>query len=140
MPPNLKNFDGTLMSDGYAENIEFVELTYQDPNLVSRRKAFKAIAPLLWMKVGAVGPRIEKETPDFALPVGSRYGILFGIDHWRTFADAVAARPNITHAYIVTDSLAQYQQVVAELPPQVECSMLYEDYLRNFEINTGGLK
>ena len=39
---------------------------------------------------------------------------------------------------IVTDSLAQYQQVAAELPPAVEVSMLYEDYLRNFEINLGG--
>jgi hypothetical protein len=38
---------------------------------------------------------------------------------------------------IVTDSIAQFQQVVAELPPQIKASMLYEDYIRNFEINTG---
>ena len=137
VPGTLKNADGSVMADGHEENIEFYELTYLDRNQVSRGKAFEAIAPLLWMKVGSVGSQIERIAEDFAVPPGSRYGVLFNVTYWRAFIQALADRPEVTYAFIVTDSLAQYQQVAAELPNHMEVSMLYEDYLRTFEINTG---
>jgi len=126
------------MADGFEENVEFVELTYLDRNDVSRGKLFEAIAPLLWMKSGAQGEMIAKEKSTFDAPNGARYAVLFDIDVWPKFIEAIRGRDDLEHVFIVTDSLAMYQQVVAELPAEMETTMLYEDYLRNFEINMGG--
>ena len=64
--------------------------------------------------------------------------MLFDIDVWPKFVESIRGRDDLEHVFIVTDSLAMYQQVVAELPAELETTMLYEDYLRNFEINMGG--
>jgi len=126
------------MADGFDENVDFFELSYLDQNEVSRGKAFEAIAPLLWMKAGADGPMIAKVHKPFAAPEGARYAVLFDITRWHEFAEAIRDREDLSNIFIVTDSQAQYQQVVAELPQTADVSMLYEDYLRNFEINVGG--
>ena len=131
--------DGTQYSDGLSENVEFFELTYEDRDRVSLGAAFEAIAPLLWMKAGAVGPRINKREGAWALPDGARYGLLFDASGWREFVDAINASEIVTHAFIVTDSNSVFQQVVRELPPSVEPVRLYENYLDSFQINTGGV-
>ena len=125
------------MSEGFSENVEFYELTYLDPDEVSRGAAFAAIAPLLYMKAGATRCAIPDIAEPFAIPTSSSYGILFDIGAWRRFAEELDRRPDVTHAFVVTDSAAQYQQVVASLPPTVDTRMLYEDYLRNFETSAG---
>jgi adenine-specific DNA-methyltransferase len=135
---DYKFTDEFPMADGFEENVEFLELAYLDRNDVSRGKAFEAIAPLLWMKVGAAGEMIARVKQPYAAPEGARYAVLFDVAHWQDFAEAVRDREDITHLFVVTDSVAQYQQVVAELPATVEVAMLYDDYLRNFEINLGG--
>jgi adenine-specific DNA-methyltransferase len=135
---DYKFVDEFPISQGLEENVEFVELTYLDRNDVSRGRAFEEIAPLLWMKVGAKGEMIAKQKATFDAPPGARYAVLFDIDVWPKFVDEVRGRDDLEHAFIVTDSLAMYQQVVAGLPVELETSMLYEDYLRNFEINMGG--
>ena len=135
---NYKFTDEFPMADGFDENVEFVELTYLDRNDVSRGKSFEAIAPLLWMKVGSRGEMIAKQKSTFDAPKGARYAVLFDIDVWPKFIEAIRGREDLQHVFIVTDSLAMYQQVVAELPVELETTMLYEDYLRNFEINMGG--
>lgn len=129
---------GEPISDGLAENLLALELQYLDRNELSRGRAFEAIAPLLWLKVGATGPLIAKEKRPFSAPANGRYGILFDISHWNEFAEAIRDRDGLDHVFVVTDSLAQYQQVIAELSPTLRTSMLYEDYLRNFEISCGG--
>lgn len=135
---DYKFVDEFPMAEGFEENVEFVELTYLDRNDVSRGKSFEAIAPLLWMKVGARGEMIAKQKSTFDAPAGARYAVLFDIDVWPKFVEAIRGHDDLEHVFIVTDSLAMYQQVVAELPAELETTMLYEDYLRNFEINMGG--
>ena len=135
---DYKFTDEFPMADGFDENVDFFELSYLDQNEVSRGKAFEAIAPLLWMKAGADGPMIAKVHKPFATPGGARYAVLFDITRWHELADAIRDREDLSNIFIVTDSQAQYQQVVAELPQTADVSMLYEDYLRNFEINVGG--
>lgn len=134
---DYKFSDEFPMAEGFKENVEFFELTYLDRNTVAQGKAFEAIAPLLWMKFGAVGAKITKVKKPFAAPADALYAILFDINHWQKFTETVRARNDLRHVCIVTDSVAQYQQIVAELPPTLGASMLYEDYLRNFEINAG---
>jgi adenine-specific DNA-methyltransferase len=127
------------MADGFEENVEFFRLGYLDRDQVSLGRAFEAVAPLLWLKAGGVGPRVEKITKPWALPEGAVYGVLFDPQQWASFTHAVAERGDeVRHAFVVTDSTSVYQQVIAELPPGMATTMLYEDYLSTFTINTGG--
>ncbi len=135
---NYKFNDEFPIAEGFEENIEFLELSYLDRNGVSRGKAFESVAPLLWLKAGAVGEMIGKEIAPFAAPADATYAVLFDVNYWQEFVSALKGRDDLVIVFVVTDSLAQYQQVVAELPQTLETSMLYEDYLRNFEINLGG--
>jgi adenine-specific DNA-methyltransferase len=138
VPASLKNADGSLMSLGLQENVEFFDLTYEDPNLVSLGRKFEVVAPLLWLKASGRGGRIQKVSRTWALPDDACYGILFDTDHWREFVNAVRSRDDIVHAFIVTDSEATFQQIFTDLPTNVESTQLYGDYLRTFEINTRG--
>jgi len=134
---DYKFTDEFPMADGFSENVEFFDLVYLDPDTVSRGRAFETVAPLLWLQARACGPSIDKEMPGYAIaePNG-RYAVLFDLARWQAFADELDKRPELTHAFVVTDSLAAYQEVLKALPTHLEVSMLYEDYLRNFEINT----
>ncbi len=129
--------NGRFIADGFPENVSFFALEYLEPDSVARGKSFQAIAPLLWMQAGCIGPMIEEERDTYALPEGCRYGVLFKVAHWRAFTKEVADRTDVTHAYVVTDSLAQYQQVARHFRHNVTVTMLYEDYLTKFEINGG---
>ncbi|GGC14514.1 hypothetical protein [Cellulomonas carbonis] len=61
---------------------------------------------------------------------------LFDTSTWAAFVAAAARRDDLTHAFTVTDSLVEYQQIVARLDPSLPTTRLYGDHLRTFEINT----
>jgi adenine-specific DNA-methyltransferase len=125
--------DPRLIADGFAENVEFFELTYEDPERVRLDMAFQSIAPLLWMHAGARGDRIGVRSDDFTIT--EHYGILFDPDKWREFTEALEEHPDVRCVYVVTDSDPTFQAVVGSLPPGVEPLRLYESYLTAFEIN-----
>ncbi len=130
--------DGTEISAGLEENVEFFDLTYIDRTDVERGVAFSAIAPILWLAAGGCGDRIQKDSKTFAISPTGGYAILFNVTAWPMLAQALEGRDDVGLLYVVTDSLAHYHQVVAEVPPEIQTRMLYEDYLENFQINTGG--
>jgi adenine-specific DNA-methyltransferase len=74
---------GLPIADGLEENVEFLELTYEDPDLISLGRKFEAIAPLLWLKAGSRGACIDHAVSSWALPDDANYGILFDVDQWR---------------------------------------------------------
>ncbi len=123
------------MAEGFAENAEFFDLTYEDPERVRHDLAFNAIAPLLWMKAGSEGRRIE--TPTDTYDLADTYGVLFNLDAAGPFVQAITAYERLRVAYIVTDDEKQYQLIARELPQRVQPVRLYEAYLRNFEIESG---
>ncbi len=129
--------DGTLYGEGFAENVEFLELTYLDAGRVELDLAFNDIAPLLWLRAGGQGPVID-ECLDVAgrrKPYAwtARYGVLFNTDRWRNFIDKMPA--SATTVFIVTDSITTFAQVADELPRHVQPVRLYERYLTTFAIN-----
>jgi adenine-specific DNA-methyltransferase len=134
-PVDLEYEDGTSGSEGFDENVEFFTMTYEAPRPVAHHKSFEAIAPLLWLRAGAEGARIEKAADDFA--VADTYGVLFDLDASHAFLDTIAAAERLGIAFIVTDDDRAFQMVCSELPPHVEPVRLYESYLTNFTINTG---
>lgn len=116
-------------------NVEFLTLTYENPALVELDMAFERIAPLLWMRAGSEGRRIEERTDTF--DVADPYAVLFDIDASKSFLAAVGKAEGLRIAFIVTDDETQYQAVAGQLPDGVEPVRLYESYLRTFQINTG---
>jgi adenine-specific DNA-methyltransferase len=136
---DYKFTDQFPMADGLLENAEFFNLTYEDPDLISLGRKFQAVAPLLWLKAGGAGAMIENIETPWAMSEEAGYAVLFDTDQWRGFVEKATQRVDLRHVYVVTDSEATFQQVVADLPGSLPCTQLYEDYLHNFQINTRGI-
>ena len=123
------------MADGFEENVEFFALTYEAPLRVASQRDFERIAPLLWMRAGARGRRIDDVRKGW--DVAETYGVLADLDQVEPFVKAVAEQDGLEIAFIVTDEDRLFESVVRELPEHVEPVRLYEAYLRNFEIESG---
>ena len=127
--------DDFPFANGLDENVEFFTMTYEAPRPVAHNRAFEAIAPLLWLRAGSIGRRIEKARNDF--DVADTYAVLFDLDASLDFLAAVAKAEPVRIAFIVTDDDRGFQMVCGDLPARVEAVRLYESYLSNFTINTG---
>lgn len=133
---DYKFTDEFPMADGFEENAEFFTLTYETPVAVSHNRAFERIAPLLWMRAGSEGRRIDK-LPDQGWEVADSYGVLIDLDKSAAFAEAIEGKDAIRVAYVVTDDDRRFQSVVRQLPGSVEPVRLYESYLTNFRFAMG---
>jgi adenine-specific DNA-methyltransferase len=131
---DYKFTDEFPMAEGFEENVEFFTMTYEAPRRVAHNRAFESIAPLLWLRAGAQGRRIDTVADDFG--IADTYGILFDLDASGKFVQALHKAESARVAFIVTDDERGYQMVSAELPAHVESVQLYESYLINFAINT----
>ena len=132
---DYKYVDEFPMADGFEENVEFFDLTYEDPRLVGLDLEFLAVSPLLWMRAGSEGRRINAQNDTF--DVADTYGVLFSVDAAAPFLKAIGKVDGLRIVYIVTDDEKQFQMIASGLPLHVEAVRLYESYLRTFEINTG---
>lgn len=133
---DYKFTDEFPMAEGFEENAEFFTLTYEAPLAVSHNRAFERIAPLLWMRAGSEGRRIDK-LPREGWEVADTYGLLIDLDMAAPYCAAIAANKAIRIAYIVTDDERRFQSVVRQLPDGVEPVRLYESYLTNFRFSMG---
>jgi adenine-specific DNA-methyltransferase len=127
--------DEFAIAEGLPENAEFFQLTYEDPDRIQHDLAFSAIAPLLWMRAGSQGRRIDKPSAD--LEIADTYAVLFNVDAAAVFLEQLHKHRTVRCAFVVTDSEAQFQLIVAELPDNVEAVRLYESYLRSVEQKHG---
>jgi adenine-specific DNA-methyltransferase len=134
---DYKFTDEFPMADGFEENAEFFTLTYETPVAVSHNLAFERIAPLLWMRAGSTGERIDS-LPDEGWRVVETYGLLTDLDQATPFCEAAAKSEGLRIAYIVTDDERRFQAIVRHLPEHVEPVRLYESYLSNFRFLSGG--
>ena len=81
------------MADGFEENAEFFNLTYEDPDLVGLGRKFEAVAPLLVAEGRWAWRAHRRSQPTTgSLPDGAIYGVLFDGDKWREFVEAVVER------------------------------------------------
>jgi adenine-specific DNA-methyltransferase len=133
---DYKFTDEFPMSDGFEENAEFFTLTYETPLSVSYQTAFTRIAPLLWLRAGSVGRRIDK-LPAEGWDVADAYGLLVELDLATDFLKAVRKNKGLHIAYIVTDDERRFQSLARRLPEGVEAIRLYESYLTNFAFANG---
>ena len=133
---DYKFTDEFPMADGFEENAEFFTLTYETPLSVSHNLAFSRVAPLLWLRAGARGRRIEKLPAD-GWAVADTYALLNNVDAATPFIEALAKVDGIRMAYIVTDDDRRFQAIAKRLPDDVEPVRLYESYLTNFSFTNG---
>lgn len=124
------------MSEGFEENAEFFSLTYETPVSINHNRAFARIAPLLWLRAGSRGPRIDK-LPTQGWAVVDSYGLLVEPDAATPFIKAVHQTKGLRIAYIVTDDDRRFQALARRLPDGVEPVRLYESYLTNFSFTNG---
>jgi adenine-specific DNA-methyltransferase len=133
---DYKFTDEFPIADGFEENVEFFTLTYEAPLRVASHRDFERIAPLLWLRAGSRGRRINDVTKGW--DVAEAYGVLADLDQTDAFLEAVsAAGEGLEIAFIVTDEDRIFESIVRDLPEHVEPVRLYEAYLRNFEIESG---
>ena len=57
---DYKFTDEFPMAEGFEENAEFFTLTYEAKNAVNHNLAYARIAPLLWLRAGASGGRVDR--------------------------------------------------------------------------------
>lgn len=124
------------MAEGFEENAEFFTLTYEAPVAVSHNLAFQRVAPLLWMRAGSEGRRID-DLPAEGWEVADTYGLLVDLDRAAKFCAAAVAADGLRLAYIVTDDDRRFQAVTRALPDTIEPVRLYESYLSNFRFAMG---
>lgn len=132
---DYKFTDEFPMDEGFEENAEFFTLTYEAPLRVASNREFSKISPILWMRAGSTGRRIESISTGW--DVANVYGVLVDFDQKNKFLKAVRANREIRIVYIITDEDRIFETISKELPAYVEPVRLYESYLRNFEIESG---
>ncbi|WP_081065857.1 DNA methyltransferase [Burkholderia diffusa] len=133
---DYKFTDEFPMAEGFEENAEFFTLTYETPVAVNYNMAFARIAPLLWIRAGSRGRRINK-LPETGWEVVDTYGLLVDIDSAEAFCEKIDRASDLRIAYIVTDDDRRFQAVAHRLPDSVEPVRLYESYLTNFSFANG---
>jgi adenine-specific DNA-methyltransferase len=133
---DYKFTDEFPMAEGFEENAEFFTLTYEAPVAVSHNLAFQRVAPLLWMRAGSEGRRIDR-LPAQGWEVVDTYGLLVDLDRASEFCAAALAAGGLRVAYIVTDDDRRFQAVAQTLPDTIEPVRLYESYLSNFRFAMG---
>jgi adenine-specific DNA-methyltransferase len=133
---DYKFTDEFAMCDGFEENAEFFNLTYETPLTVSHNVAFARIAPLLWLRAGSLGKRIDK-LPAEGWAVVDAYGLLVDVDAATPFVKAVSKAKDLRVAYIVTDDDRRFEAIARRLPEGAEPVRLYQSYLTNFSFANG---
>jgi adenine-specific DNA-methyltransferase len=133
---DYKFSDEFPMAEGFEESAEFFTLTYETPVSISHNRAFERIAPLLWLRAGSRGHRIDKLPAD-GWAVVEAYGLLVDLDAAAPFIKAVHKAQSLRVAYIVTDDDRRFQVLARRLPEGVEPVRLYESYLTNFSFTNG---
>ena len=133
---DYKFTDEFPMAEGFEGNAEFFTLTYEIPVSVNHNRAFGRIAPLLWLRAGSRGRRIDTLS-DAGWEVVEAYGLLADVDRATPFIKAVVKSKDLRVAYIVTDDDRRFQATARRLPDGVEPVRLYESYLTNFSFANG---
>jgi adenine-specific DNA-methyltransferase len=133
---DYKFTDEFPMAEGFAENAEFFTLTYETPLSVNHNMAFARISPLMWLRAGSRGKRIDKLPAD-GWAVVEVYGLLADVDAATPFIKAVSKAKELRVAFIVTDDDRRFQATARRLPERIEPVRLYESYLTNFSFANG---
>lgn len=128
--------NGSKLSEGFEENIQYLRLDYLDPNDIAYREKLSDILPILWLTAGAKGQLELVKSDKRFIAKQSAFAVLMDESCFAEFKREIADRNDLTHVFIVTDSEEAYREMSHLLPARLKTKMLYKSYLENFRINT----
>ena len=129
---DYKFTDEFPMADGFDANARFFTLTYEPPTRVRHNRAFKEIAPMLWLRAGQTG-RIIDQIPECGWDLTDAYGVIENVAASADFVAAVQQRETVRVVYIVTNDDLVFESMARELADTgAELVRLYSTYLNNF--------
>ena len=124
------------MADGFDENAAYFKLDFLDPADVTRGERFESIVPILWMLAGCRGTcELSQGTGKWFIPNANPFAVLLKEDAFVEFLKKLSERPDIDHAFLVTDSTEAFHEMAAELGRGYKTIQLYRSYLDTFRIN-----
>jgi len=127
---------GRSMKYGFEENAQYLRLDFLDPAEVKRGETYAAILPILWMMAGASGDlELTKGGGKHHFPKGCPFCVLLHESQFPDFAAKLAERDDITHVFLVTDSVEAFHEMAGQVGKGRRCIQLYKSYLDNFKIN-----
>jgi adenine-specific DNA-methyltransferase len=129
------------MADGFPANLDYFKLEFLEPSAVALGRQFEGILPILWMMAGSRGPCPLTPENGYAhlhwlIPDVNPFAVLMRETRFREFQARLAARPDLTHIFLVTNSDKAFHDMKADLPDHLTVTQLYKSYLDNFKINT----
>ena len=120
------------MADGFDANARFFTLTYEPPTRVRHNRAFREIAPMLWLRAGQTG-RIIDQIPERGWDLTDAYSVIENVAASAEFVAAVQQRETVRVVYIVTNDDLVFESMARELADTgAELVRLYSTYLNNF--------
>jgi adenine-specific DNA-methyltransferase len=130
--------DGSTYSEGVPANVEFLDLTYLDESRVHAGLEYERLAPLFWLKAGAVGPVVQRteDTEAYEWNEESSMAVLFDAGKASELAEVLATKPNrVKHVFIITDSPEQGDLAGEAFSDEITVEPIYGSYLDAFQIN-----
>ncbi|POH73450.1 site-specific DNA-methyltransferase [Arthrobacter glacialis] len=130
--------DGSTHSDGVPANVEFLDLAYLEESRVHAALEYENLAPLFWLKSGAVGPVVQRtgEPQDYEWNVESSMAVLFNAGKAAELAELLTTKPNqVKHVFIITDSPEQGDLAGEAFGDEITVEPIYGSYLDAFQIN-----
>lgn len=130
--------DGSTYSDGLPANVEFLDLTYLEESRVHAGLEYERLAPLFWLKSGAVGSVVQQTTATDAYEwnENSSMAVLFNAGKAAELAELLATKPNqVKHVFIITDSPEQGDFASDAFGDGITVEPIYGSYLDAFQIN-----
>lgn len=121
-------------SAGYEENVEFFRLDYLDAADIELGLRFGELLPLWWLQSGGIGDRDGIADLDFSktthvIPTGAPYAFLFDPSGMPALLAGLEERPDVTHAYVTTDTDEAFADLASQLPERLVVTQLYAKYL-----------
>jgi adenine-specific DNA-methyltransferase len=135
-PYSVSEEEKRPMANGFTGCLEYFRLDFLDPREIQMGRQFGAILPILWMMAGAKGKRPEAPNSPvpWLLPKGCPFAVLMQETRFKDFLRHVNSRTDLTHIFIVTNSVETVHKLRQEWPER-EVVQLYKDYLDNFRLN-----
>ncbi len=124
------------MSQGFEENVKYLKLDFLDPADIGRGEKYEAILPILWLMAGACGDlKLLDGSGKYHFPVGCSFCVLLQEDYFNEFLAKMAERSDITHVFLVTDSVEAFYEMASQVGKDKQCVQLYKSYFDRFKIN-----
>lgn len=130
--------DGSAYSSGLPANVEFLNLAYLEESHVHAALEYESLAPLFWLKSGAVGSVVQRteETQDYEWNEASSMAVLFNAGKAAELAELLSTKPNqVHHVFIITDSPEQGDLAGEAFSDDITVEPIYGSYLDAFQIN-----